>query len=146
MNTVFVVGVFVLPRLLSSRWASAVKLAALVLGVVVFLYTNYGETLTVLPSPSMVLGPVATFTLEERTTTRLMRLVNSLLLGPVLVSTFGVVMNHVLTRPELVDIPFFRHALPRRDPDRVVVTSAGLGTAFYLLVVAAATGHLVLVP
>jgi hypothetical protein len=146
MNTVFVVGVFVLPRLLSCRWASAVKLAALVFGAVVFLYANYGDTLTVLPPPSTILGPVATVTLEERTTTRLMRLVNSLLLGPVLVSAFGIVMNHVLTRPELADAPFLRHALPRRDPDRVVVTSAGLGTAFYLLVVAAATGQLVLVP
>jgi hypothetical protein len=64
----------------------------------------------------------------------------------VLVSAFGVVMNHVLTRPELADIPFLQHALPRRDPNRVVVTSGGLGTAFYLLVVAAATGQLVLVP
>jgi hypothetical protein len=55
-------------------------------------------------------------------------------------------MNHLLTRPELTEIPFLRHTLPRRDPDSVVVTSAALGTMFYLLVVTAATGRIVLVP
>lgn len=55
-------------------------------------------------------------------------------------------MNHLLTRPELTDIPVLRHTLPRRDPDTVVVTSAALGTPFYLLVVTAATGRAILIP
>jgi hypothetical protein len=55
-------------------------------------------------------------------------------------------MNHLLTRPELTDIPYLRHALPRRDPDWIVVTNVALGTAFYLVVVAVLTGQLILLP
>ena len=54
--------------------------------------------------------------------------------------------RNVLTRPELTDIPLLRHTLPRRDPDTVVVTSAALGTSFYLLVVTTAIGRIVLAP
>jgi hypothetical protein len=55
-------------------------------------------------------------------------------------------MNRVLTRPELTDLPFVRHTLPRRDPDRVVVTSAALGTAYYLVVVTVWADRLILLP
>ncbi|WP_435197391.1 hypothetical protein [Natronomonas sp. EA1] len=146
MNIAFLLGLFVLPRPLSVRRGRLVKLIAIVLGVALFLYAKYGQAMTVLPPPQLVLGPIATFTLGDRATEWLLRLVNSLLFGPLVVGTFGVVMNHVLTRPELTEIPVFHHALPRRDPDSVVVTSAALGTMFYLLVVLAATGRAVLVP
>jgi hypothetical protein len=39
-----------------------------------------------------------------------------------------------------------RHALPERDPDAIVATSAAFGTVFYLLVVVMATGELVVLP
>jgi hypothetical protein len=93
-----------------------------------------------------VVGPVATLRLTDATTASLLSVVNSLAVGPVLAAGFGVLMNHLLTRPELRDIPYLRHTLPRRDPDRVVLVSASLGTVFYLLVVFAATGRLVVVP
>jgi len=99
-----------------------------------------------LPSPSMVLGPVASYTLTDATTHRLYGLVNSLVAGPLLVGAFGVLMNHVLTRPELATTPLVGHALPERDPDLVVLSSAAFGTVFYLLVVTMATGKLVVVP
>lgn len=146
MNTVFLIGVFVLPRTLPAHRAGVVKFLAIVFGGAVFLYANYGEALTLLPLPSTVLGPVATFTLGDDTTEWLFRLVNSVTLGPLLVGAFGVLMNHVLTRPELTDVPLVRHALPRRDPDVVVVASAAFGTAFYLIVVTAATGQVILLP
>jgi hypothetical protein len=146
MNLIFLVGVFVLPRFLPDRRAGAVKLFAIFLGGTLFLYASYGDAVPVAPQPSRVLGPVATVTLGDETTRWLYRLVNSIAFGPVLVAGFGVFMNHVLTRPELTDIPFVRHTLPRRDPDPVVATSAAFGTAFYLVVVAVATGELVFVP
>jgi hypothetical protein len=147
MNAVFLVGVFLVPRPLTDRRASGVKLFALVLGSALFLYANYGAVAAPpLPSPATILGPVATFALDAATTEWLFRLVNSLLIGPLAVAVFGVGTNHVLTRPALTDIPFVRHALPRRDPDVVVATSAALGTAFYLAVVGVVTGHLVLIP
>ncbi|WP_255152747.1 hypothetical protein [Halorarius halobius] len=146
MNVIFLVGVFVLPRVLPAHLAGAFKLFAIVLGGTVFLYASYGGVVSMVPHPSRVLGPVATVTLSDDTTLWLSRLVNSIMFGPILVGAFGVIMNHVLTRPELTDIPFVRHTLPRRDPDLVVVTSAAFGTAFYLVVVAVATGELVFVP
>ena len=146
MNIAFLLGLFVLPRALSAQRGRLVKLIAIVLGVALFLYAKYGQAITVLPPPQVVLGPIATFALGDRATEWLLRLVNSLLFGPLVVGTFGVFMNHVLTRPELTDIPVVRHTLPRRDPDLVVVTSAAFGTAFYLVVVAVATGELVFVP
>lgn len=146
MNAIFLIGVFVLPRTFPARRAGAIKLLAIVLGAAVFLYANYGEALTMLPPPSTVLGPLATFTLGDDTTSWLFRLVNSVTVGPMLVGVFGIVMNHILTRPELTDIPLVRHALPRRDPDLVVVTSAAFGTAFYLTVVTVATGQLIVLP
>jgi hypothetical protein len=117
-----------------------------VFGVALFVYANYGAMVTELPPPRTVLGPVATFTLGDETTEHLLRLFNSILFGPLLVSVVGVVMNRVLTRPELTEIPLINPALPRRDPDLVVVTSAALGTSFYLTVVTAATGRFVLLP
>lgn len=146
MNVIFLVGVFVLPRVLPARQAGAFKLFAIVLGGTVFLYASYGGVVSMVPHQSRVLGPVATVTLSDDTTLWLYRLINSIAFGPVLVGVFGVFMNHVLTRPELTDIPVVRHTLPRRDPDLVVVTSAAFGTAFYLVVVAVATGELVFVP
>lgn len=146
MNTAFLLGVFVLPRPLSPRRARVFKLGAMLLGIGVFLYASYGQTMTVLPPPRLLLGPISTFTLGDATTSWLLRLVNSLLVGPLLVGLFGVGLNHVLTRPELTDVPVLRHTLPGRDSDAVVVTSAALGTVFYLLVVTAATGRVVLVP
>lgn len=146
MNTAFLLGLFVLPRPLSARRGRLVKLIAIVLGVALFLYAKYGQAVAVLPPPQLVLGPIATFVIGDGTTEWFLRLVNSLLFGPLIVGAFGVFMNHVLTRPELTEIPLLRHTLPRRDPDSVVVTSAALGTAFYLLVVLAVTGHAVVVP
>ncbi|MFD1684903.1 hypothetical protein [Halobellus litoreus] len=146
MNAVFVFGVFVLPRALPDRRAEGVKLVALVLGGLVFLYANYGATLTGVPHPSTILGPVATFSLGDATTERLFRFANSVVFGPLVIGLFGIAMNHLLTRPELAEIPVVRHTLPRRDPDAVVLTSAVFGTAFYLVVVAVVTGTLVVVP
>lgn len=146
MNVVFLVGVFALPRVLPTRRSGGVKLLAIVLGGALFLYANYGATMPVLPAPSTVLGPLASYTLTDATTKRLYGLVNSLVAGPLLVGAFGVLMNHVLTRPELATTPLVRHGLPERDPDAVVATSAAFGTVFYLLVVAMATGELVVLP
>lgn len=146
MNAIFLLGMFVLPQVLPEHQASAVKLLTLVFGGMVFLYANYGGTLPLLPTPSAVLGPVATFTLGDATTRWLVRLINSITFGPVLVGAFELFMNRVLTRPELTNIPLVRHALPRRDPDTVVVTSAAFGTAFYLIVVTIATGQLIVRP
>ncbi|MEA5388074.1 hypothetical protein VB779_14220 [Haloarculaceae archaeon H-GB11] len=111
MNIAFLLGLFVLPRLSAQR-RRLVKLIAIGLGVALFLYAKYGQAMTVLPPPQMVLGPIATFALGDRATEWLLRLVNSLLLGPLVVGTFGVFMNHVLTRPELTEIPLLRHTLP----------------------------------
>lgn len=146
MNAVFLVGVFALPRVLPARRRGAAKLFAIVLGTSVFLYANYGDAATALPHPSTVLGPVATFALGDDTTGWLFRLVNSVTFGPLLVGAFGVFTNHLLTRPELADVPLVRHALPRRDSDLVVVTNAALGTAFYLAVVWVATGQVIYLP
>jgi hypothetical protein len=146
MNAVFLLGIFVLPRLLSPRQGRFVKFVAVLLGIALFLYAKYGQAITVVPPPRTVLGPIATFAIEDSTTEGLLRVVNSLLVGPLLVGTFGVFVNRVLTRPELAEIPLLRHTLPRRDPDPVVVTSAALGTTFYLLVVTAATGSAILLP
>jgi len=146
MNAILLVGVFVLPRLVPARRAEGVKLFAIGLAGAVFLYANYGDTLPVGPHPAAVLGPVATVALGDDTTLWLYRLVNSIAFGPALVGAFGVFMNHLLTRPELTEVPILRHTLPRRDPDLVVVTSAAFGTLFYLAVVAAATGQAVVLP
>lgn len=146
MNLVFVVGVFVLPRFLVPRLRGPVKLATLVTGTLLFLYASYGGSVPLVPHPASLLGPVATFSLGNETTATLMRVVNSAVFGPVLVGVFGLAMNHVLTRPELTEIPLVRHSLPRRDPDTVVLTNAAFGTLFYLGVVAVFTGRLVVVP
>ncbi len=146
MNAVFLVGIFLLPRPLSTHWSRRVKLAALVGGTVLFLYANYGDAAPALPAPGTVVGPVATLALSDATTGGLVRVANSLLLGPVLIAAFGVLMNHLLTRPELREIPLLEYSLPQRDPDGVVLASAAGGTVFYLLVVAAATGRVVVVP
>lgn len=74
-----------------------------------------------------------------------MELANSLLVGPLLVAGFAVLMNYILTHPELRDIPLLRHTLPDRDPVRIVGPSAALGTVSYLLVVAGVSGALVVV-
>jgi hypothetical protein len=100
----------------------------------------------VLPAPASVVGPVATVTLSDAATRQFVTTVNSMAAGPALVAGFGAVMNRIVTRPELTDIPLVGHAMPRRDPDLVVVTSAALGTAFYLGVRAAATGTLAVLP
>jgi hypothetical protein len=146
MNAVFLVGVFLVPRVLSPACGRRAKVGALVGGSVLFLYANYGAAVTVLPAPRGVVGPVATLALSDATTTTLVWVVNSLLVGPPLVAAFGVLMNHLLTRPELADVPLLEYTLPERDPDGVVVASAAGGTIFYLLVGAAATGRLLVVP
>jgi len=146
MNAVFLLGVFVLPRALPAAHRGPTRLAALVGGGALFLYATYGAAVGALPAPASVVGPVATVALSDAATSRFVTVVNSMAAGPVLVAAFGTVMNRVVTRPELADIPLVGHAMPRRDPDLVVVASAALGTAFYLGVRAAATGDLVVVP
>lgn len=149
-NLVFLMGLFVLPRWLPERAVTPTKLAAIALGVLLFGYANYGTAAVAagvpLPAPAVVLGPVATFSLTDATTAALLRVVNSLLFGPVVVALFALAMNRVLTRPELTSLPVVRRTLPRRDPDVTVLASAAVGTAFYLVVVAVATGFLVAVP
>ena len=146
MNAVFLVGLFVLPRFLPRRLATTVKATSIVLGVGLFLYANYGGGIGLLPEPSTVVGAAATISLSDATTASLMRIVNSIVVGPIIIAGFGVGLNHVLTRPELQDIPVLHHTLPRRDPDRIVVASAAFGTVFYLLVVTLTTNQLTLVP
>jgi hypothetical protein len=146
MNAVFLAGVFVAPRAMRPRRGQQAKLAAIVGGILLFLYAKYGTLAPLVPAPSLVLGPIATVQLADATTAWLLAVVNSLLVGPVVVAAVGVLMNHVLTRPELADLPLLDHAMPRRDPDDVVIASAALGTAFYLLVVGAATGQLAILP
>ncbi|WP_318570957.1 hypothetical protein [Salinigranum marinum] len=146
MNLVFVVGLLVLPQFASPRAASGSKLSALVGGPLLFVYAKYGGSLPVLPDPAGVLGPVATVALSDATTGTLLAVVNSLLPGPVLIGVFAVATNHVLTHPEIRAVPVVRHTLPDCDPDRTVFGSAALGTVFYLLVVAGATGTLTVIP
>lgn len=146
MNAVFLLGLFVTPRVASSRVATASKLVAIVLGPVLFLYAKYGGAVPAVPEPAAVLGPVATLTLSEATTAGLMEVTNSLVVGPVVVGAFAVVMNHLLTHPEVRSIPYLRYALPDRDPDGIVLTSASIGTIFYLLVVGATTGAFTVFP
>lgn len=150
MNAVFLVGLFVLPLAVAPTYRPRVKLAGIALGLAVFGYASYGGVLVgllpTLPAPAAVLGPVATFSLSDATTGRLLRVMNSLLTGPAVVAAVAVGMNGLLTHPAVAEIPVVRHTLPRRDPRRLVVTSAGLGTVFYLLVVAAATGRIVWLP
>lgn len=146
MNLVFLVGIFLLPRALGRRTSTAVKVAAVAGGTLLFLYANYGAAVPGLPEPATVVGPVATLALADGTVATMLRVVNSLALGPFVVAGIGAVMNRVLTRPELADIPLVRHSLPRRDPENVVVVSAALGTVFYLLVSGVATGRLVVLP
>ncbi|SEK62913.1 hypothetical protein [Haloferax larsenii] len=148
-NTVYVVGLFVLPRVLGQRTSLAVKLGSLAVGTIVFLYASYGAPVAAafgLPAPAAVLGPVATLTLSDATTVLLLRVTNSVFFGPVVVAVAALSMNRILTRPELTSIPLFRHTLPSRDPARIVLGSAALGTLFYLGVVAAFGGQVVLVP
>ena len=146
MNGIFLVGIFIVTLVVSESRGAYVKSLAIVLGSLVFLYANYGGVVVVVPDPSTVVGPVATFRLADGTTQWLFRAFNSLVFGPLLVSLFGTVMNRLLTRPELADIPLVEYALPRRDPDSVVLTSAASGTLFYLLVVFLLTGRLVVLP
>lgn len=146
MNTAFLVGVFLAPRYLPDTRGQQTKLVAIVLGSAVFLYATYADTITILPAPTSILGPIATLSLSDETTASLLRTVNSFVAGPVLVGLFGVFMNHLLTRRELTDIPLVHYALPRRDPDSVVSFSAATGTVFYLTVVAVLTGNVVVVP
>lgn len=147
MNTVLLLGLFVVPWVVPGRAASVSKALGIVVGPTLFLYTKYGAALPAsVPEPVAVLGPVATLALSDATTTTLLRTVNSLAYGPLLVGAFAVVMNRLLTHPEVRNIPVVRHTLPKRDPDRIVLTSAALGTVFYLLVVGGATGTVVVLP
>lgn len=146
MNAVFLFGLFVIPRPLARRTANATKGVAIALGAALFGYAKYGGFVPGVPDPAAVVGPLATLELTDATTASLMAVVNNLTVGPLIVAVFAVTMNHLLTRPELKGIPYLRHTLPRRDPDRVVVISASLGTVFYLLVVAGATGALQFLP
>lgn len=131
---------------MSDRIASGSKLTAIVGGPLLFLCAKYGSAFPMLPEPASTIGPVATVALSAATTETLLRTADSLAAGPVLVAAFAVVMNRPLTRPEVRGIPVVRHTLPTRDPDPVVVASAGLGTVFYLLVVAVAMGRLTVLP
>lgn len=146
MNAVLLVGLLIVPRIVSPRAANVGKLVAILIGPLLFLYAKYGELFTWMPAPATTLGPIATSSLSDSTTRLFLQATNSLLSGPILVALFAVVMNYVLTHPEVKDIPLVRYSLPKRDPSRVVATSAILGTVFYLLVVAAATGSLRLLP
>lgn len=150
MNAVFLLGLFILPRAVRPARRPRLKLAAIALGVAVFGYAKYGWLLVgllpALPEPASVLGPIATLALAEATTGALLRVMNSLLLGPVVVGAIAAGMNRLLTHPSVTEVPVVRHTLPRRDPSALVVTSAALGTVFYLLVVAAATGRFAWLP
>lgn len=146
MNTVFLVGLIVLPRFVSPSVARGSKASTIIVAPLLFVYAKYGDSFSALPDPAEVLGPVTTFVLSDATTGALLRVVNSLSLGPILIGVFAIVMNHVLTHPEVRSIPVVRHTLPDRDPDRVVLFSAALGTVFYLIVVALATGSLTVIP
>jgi hypothetical protein len=146
MNAVLLVGVLLVPQVTSGRVAVGSKVVAIVVAPALFFYARYGAMVSVLPEPAAFLGPVATTTLSDGTTAQLMELANSLLVGPLLVAGFALLMNYLLTHPEVRDIPVVQHSLPNRDPVRVVGLSAALGTVFYLLVVAGASGGLVVVP
>jgi hypothetical protein len=146
MNAVLLVGVLLVPQVTSAQMAVGSKVVAIVVGPALFFYARYGAAVPGLPEPAAVLGPVATTTLSDATTALLMELANSLLVGPLLVAGFALLMNYLLTHPEVRDIPVVQHSLPNRDPVRVVGLSAALGTVFYLLVVAGASGGLVVVP
>jgi hypothetical protein len=142
-NLLVLVGVFVLPLALPERARLPTRVASLVAGAALFAVANYGTAVGVEPA---LLDPVVALRLSDATTAFLLRVANSLLLGPVAVALVALVMDRVLTRAEFTTIPVVRRTLPRRDPARTVLASAGLGTVFYLVVVAATTGHLVLVP
>lgn len=150
-NLVFLVGLFVLPRFVASdRIQLILKTTSLIGGSAVFLYASYGavaaEMLPLLPPPASTLGWVATLTLGDATVGRLLAVTNSLLTGPVVVAAVALLSNRVLTRPELTSIPLVRYSLPARDPARRVLTSAALGTLFYLGVVAVWTGRVAVLP
>lgn len=151
MNLVFLVGIFLLPRLVADgRRSVAVKVGAIILGVGLFGYVKFGATAAavvgLVPQPATVVGPVATLSMSEQTLDFLLRAMNSLLVGPPLVALVGYVLNRIMTHPEVTNIPLLHYTIPRRDPWKVVAVSASLGTVFYLLFLAALTGRLVLVP
>lgn len=151
MNGIFLLGIFVLPRFVDDpRRSLAVKIGAIGLGLTLWGYVKLGPTvaadLALLPRPVAMLGPVATLSMNEATLFGMLEIMNSVLLGPPIVAVVAFGLNRVMTHPALTEIPILRHTLPRRDPWRAVTVSAAVGTTFYLLFVAAATGRLVLLP
>jgi hypothetical protein len=151
MNSIFLLGIFGLPRYVSEyRRSVAIKLAAIGVGVVFFGYVRFGATgaaaVGFIPAPAATLGPVATLSLTDGQLAFLMRLMNSLATGPFLVAAVGYAMNRIMTHPEVTEIPILHYTLPRRDPWEAVAVSAALGTTFYLLFVGAFTGRLLVVP
>jgi len=104
MNAVILLRMFLLPKLFPGRQSGVIRLLASVFAGLVFLYANYGGAVPVILQPSTVLGPIATFALDDATTLWLFRLVNSITCSPVVVGGFAVLMNHILTRPNLTDI------------------------------------------
>jgi len=150
MNAVFLVGIFLLPRAMAGeRRRNGTKFLAIALGGLVFAYASYGAavaSVTPLPHPAAVLGPVATLTLAPATVDAAFRTFNSVATGPPVIAALAFLLNRVLTRPELASMPLVRHSLPRRDPARTVLASAALGTLFYLGVAAAMSGSVTLGP
>lgn len=82
-----------------------------------FFYAKYGAVVSFLPQPAVILGPVATTTLSDATTATLLTVANSLLLGPLLVAGFAVLMNYLLTHPEVREIPGTPADPARAGPD-----------------------------
>jgi hypothetical protein len=151
MNGVFLLGVFLLPRLTrDDRTSLRLRVGAIVAGTLLFAYASYGaalaDLLPLVPDPATAVGPVATLRLSDATTGTLVSVTNSLVTGPPVVALFALSMNRLLTRPELVTIPYLRRSLPRRDPAGTVLGSAALGTVFYLGVVWLWTGRAPLLP
>lgn len=143
----FVFGIFIIPRLWKDDLTQdIIRIGVAIVGTILTLWIQVGIPLVPGPSTVPFVSDAVSTTLADETVVAIYNSMNSMLVGPFLVTFVSLVFASVFTSNEIQNTPYLELMAPERTPWYTIAVSSFVGAVVYMALVWFFTGSVLWAP